>query len=89
MWLESGFAENSTLHSSIRCLRLVVESSTLFLITVGPMIVAPLELVNATLSQLVIHQGQQNKMNSNTIEAFWTINNNNENMLNLILMSHK
>ncbi len=53
------------------------------------MIVAPLELVSARLSQLVIHQGQQNKMNSNTIEAFWTINNNNENMLNLILMSHK
>jgi hypothetical protein len=34
VWLESGFAENSTLHSSIRCLRLVVESSTLFLVTV-------------------------------------------------------
>jgi hypothetical protein len=30
VWLESGFAENSTLHSSFRCLRLVVESSTLF-----------------------------------------------------------
>jgi hypothetical protein len=32
VWLESGFAENSTLHSSFRCLRLVVESSTLFLV---------------------------------------------------------
>jgi hypothetical protein len=31
VWLESGFAENSTLHSSIKCLRLVIESSTLFL----------------------------------------------------------
>jgi hypothetical protein len=52
-------------------------------------IVAPLALVSARLSKLVIHQGQQNQMNFNTIEALWTINNNNENMFNLILMSHK
>ncbi len=36
MWLESGFVENSTLHSSFKCLRLVVESSILFLVTGHP-----------------------------------------------------
>jgi len=32
-------------------------------------VVAPLGLASASLSQLVIHQGQQNQMNSSTIEA--------------------
>jgi hypothetical protein len=36
VWLESGFDENSTLHSLFKCLRLVVESSTLFLVTMEP-----------------------------------------------------
>ncbi len=47
LWLDSGFAENLTLCRSIRCFRLVVESSTLFLVSEhGSVLVAWVEPVD-------------------------------------------
>ncbi len=48
LWLDSGFAENLTLCRSIKCFRLVVESSILFLVSEhGSVFVTLVEPVDA------------------------------------------